>query len=87
MRNHGESGKTMRLYNLMLSGIDCVLENVVEVKQKQTNAKGCQVIPWLRMRAATSNLLRERMSEAEGGEGVDESTAESLLTRRRRRLK
>lgn len=40
----------LRLYNSMLSEIDCVLENAVQVKQKQSTAKSCCVLvePWLR---------------------------------------
>lgn len=41
MRSHDKGGKMLRLYNSMLSEIDCVLANVVEVKQRQLTAKGC----------------------------------------------
>lgn len=47
MRNHDEGGKMLPLFNLMLFEIDCVLENAVQVKQKQLTAKGCRVLPWL----------------------------------------
>lgn len=54
----------LRLYNSMLSEIDCVLENAVQVKQKHKllSSTGAE------MRAATSNLLRERIrwDEEEG---------------------
>lgn len=48
MRSHDEGGRVLSLYNLMLSGIDCVLANAVGLKQKQSTAKSCRVVPWLR---------------------------------------
>lgn len=51
MRDHDEGGRMLPLFNWMLSEIDCVLANAVQVKQvkqKQSTAKGCQVLPWLR---------------------------------------
>ena len=47
MRNHDEGGKMLPLHNVMLFEADCVLENAVQVKQKQSTANGCRVLLWL----------------------------------------
>lgn len=55
MRNHDEGEKMLSLDNVMLSEVDCVLENAVQVKKMQLNANSCQVLPgWNRVESCFS---------------------------------
>lgn len=69
----------LRPYNSMLSEIDCVLANAVQVKQKQSTAKGCRVLPWLRCVQQLQTCFARGFAWMKRKARL----SESLLTRRR----
>lgn len=71
MRNHDGGGKMQPLHNVMLFEVDCVLENAVQVKQKQSNANGCPVL----------NVVQSCLSQKDS---VDAEEGQIVLTRQRR---
>lgn len=70
MRNHDGGGKMQPLHNVMLFEVDCVLENVVQVKQTQSNAQ----------RPSNSTVVESCFSK----DSVDAEEGQVVLTRRRR---
>lgn len=66
MRSHLGGGKMLPLYDLMLSEVDCVLANAMQVKQKESAAHTSSSTAVVEMFTVISNLLlREGYVDAE----------------------